>query len=277
MLTVSEYLPTSTAAGCHGGRNSACHLGPVAGGTAAGRQAGQGVSGQPAGDLAAPPHPEAGQPGDGPGRRHAQVVPAQSRRIRVTARILRTILEPNPGRIQKSGGTATEQGEIEIMTSTVDQTSVAPVCKSVTVKAGVERAFEVFTEGIDTWWPRTHHIVKSPMKKAIIEGRAGGRCYSEQVDGTDCDWGQVLVWEPPRRFVMAWKITHQWGYEPDVKKASEVEVRFTPQEDGSTRVDLEHRYFQRHGEGAEAMRTAVDSPGGWNDLLQLYVAQVAKG
>ena len=162
------------------------------------------------------------------------------------------------------------------MTSTVDQTSVAPVRKSVTVKAGAERAFEVFTQGIDTWWPRTHHIGKSPMKKAIIEGRAGGRCYSEQVDGTDCDWGEVLVWEPPRRFVMAWKITHLWGYEPDVKKASEVEVRFIPQEDGSTRVDLEHRYFERHGAGGAVMRTAVDSTGGWNDLLQLYAAQAAK-
>jgi uncharacterized protein YndB with AHSA1/START domain len=154
---------------------------------------------------------------------------------------------------------------------------VTPVRKSVTVKAGAERAFEVFTQGIDTWWPRTHHIGKSPMKKAIIEGRAGGRCYSEQVDGTDCDWGEVLVWEPPRRFVMAWKITHQWGYEPDVKKASEVEARFTALEDGSTRVDLEHRYFERHGAGGAAMRTAVDSPGGWNDLLQLFAAEVAKG
>ena len=163
------------------------------------------------------------------------------------------------------------------MTSTVDQTSVAPVRKSVTVKAGAERAFEVFTQGIDTWWPRTHHIGKSPMKKAIIEGRAGGRCYSEQVDGTDCDWGEVLVWEPPRRFVMAWKITHQWGYEPDAKKASEVEVRFTPLEGGSTRVDLEHRYFERHGAGGAVMRTAVDSTGGWNDLLQLYAAQAAQG
>ena len=162
------------------------------------------------------------------------------------------------------------------MTSTVDQTSVAPVRKSVTVKVGAERAFEVFTQGIDTWWPRTHHIGKSPMKKAIIEGRAGGRCYSEQVDGTDCDWGEVLVWEPPRRFVMAWKITHQWGYEPDAKKASEVEVRFIPLEGGSTRVDLEHRYFERHGAGGAAMRTAVDSPGGWNDLLQLYAAQADK-
>jgi uncharacterized protein YndB with AHSA1/START domain len=159
---------------------------------------------------------------------------------------------------------------------TMEQTSVAPVRKTVTVKAGAERAFQVFTQGIDTWWPRTHHIGKSPMKKAIIEGRAGGRCYSEQVDGTDCDWGQVLVWEPPQRLVMAWQITHEWGYEPDLAKSSEVEIRFTPLADGSTRVDLEHRHFERHGAGGTTMRTAVDSPGGWNDLLQLYAAEANK-
>ncbi len=61
-----------------------------------------------------------------------------------------------------------------------------PVRKSVTVKAPLEHAFKVFTEGFDTWWPRTHHIGKFPMKKAILECRAGGRCYSEQEDGTDC-------------------------------------------------------------------------------------------
>jgi uncharacterized protein YndB with AHSA1/START domain len=114
------------------------------------------------------------------------------------------------------------------------------------------------------------------MKKCVIEGRAGGRCYSEQVDGTDCDWGQVLVWEPPRRFVLAWQITHTFGYEPDLAKSSEVEVRFTPVAGGSTRVDLEHRHFERHGAGAAAMRTAVDAPNGWTTILQLYVAEVEK-
>ena len=162
------------------------------------------------------------------------------------------------------------------MEQTMEQTSVAPVHKSVTVKAGAERAFQVFTEGIDSWWPRTHHIGKSPMKKAIIEGRAGGRCYTEQVDGSDCDWGEVLVWDPPRRFVMAWKITHEWGYESNPSNASEVEVKFTPLGDGSTQVDLEHRYFERHGAGGAIMRKGVDSPGGWGDLLQLFAAQVDK-
>ena len=162
------------------------------------------------------------------------------------------------------------------MTNTVQQTSVAPVLKSVTVQAGAERAFQVFTEGFDTWWPRSHHIGKSPMTKAVIECRAGGRCYNQQADGTDCDWGQILEWEPPRRFVLAWKITHEWGYEPDPAKASEVEVRFTPLADGSTRVDLEHRHFERHGSGGATMRAGVDSPGGWSDLLQLFVAEANK-
>src|SRR5438270_11063973 len=103
-----------------------------------------------------------------------------------------------------------------------------PVRKAITVGASLEDAFDVFTEEVDTWWPRTHHIGKSPMRRILIEGRAGGRCYTEQEDGTECDWGQVLVWEPPRRLILAWQITHVWGYQPDVAKASEVEVRFIP-------------------------------------------------
>jgi uncharacterized protein YndB with AHSA1/START domain len=150
----------------------------------------------------------------------------------------------------------------------------APVRKSITVKASAERAFQVFTEGFDTWWPRAHHIGKSPLKKAIIEGFPGGRCYSEQEDGTDCPWGEILVWEPPHRLVMAWKIKPNWQYEPDLAKSSEVEVRFTEEAHGRTRVDLEHRHFERHGEGWETMRTQVDGGMGWGALLGLYAAQV---
>src|SRR5258708_7787311 len=130
-------------------------------------------------------------------------------------------------------------------------TADVPVRKSITVKASAEHAFQVFTEGYDTWWPRSHHIGKAPMKKAIIEGRAGGRCYSEQTDGTECDWGRILVWEPPRRFVMAWQITHTWGYEPDLAKSSEVEIRFTLEPGGRTRGDLQPRQFRRNVAGRE--------------------------
>jgi uncharacterized protein YndB with AHSA1/START domain len=149
------------------------------------------------------------------------------------------------------------------------ETAAAAVRKSITVMAGVERAFRVFTEDYDSWWPRSHHIGKSPMKKAIIETKQGGRCYSEQEDGSECDWGQVLAWEPPHRLVIAWQITHEWGYQPDLAQSSEVEIRFTPV-DGGTRVDLEHRHLDRHGVGAAPMRTAIDSPNGWSGLLQLF-------
>src|SRR5262249_56505408 len=99
------------------------------------------------------------------------------------------------------------------MKTALNQTSETPVRKSISVKAGAERAFQVFTQGIDTWWPRTHHIGKSPMKKAIIEGRAGGRCLSDRGGGTEGDWGQALVWEPPHRPVLAWEIPHACAYE----------------------------------------------------------------
>jgi uncharacterized protein YndB with AHSA1/START domain len=156
---------------------------------------------------------------------------------------------------------------------TTNATTIQPVRKTINVKTSVEDAFEVFTKEIDTWWPRTHHIGKAPMKKCIIEGRAGGRCYSEHTDASECDWGRILVWEPPRRFVMAWQISSTFAYEPDVAKHSEVEVRFTPEPDGSTRVDLEHRYLERAGEGAATMRTAVDGPNGWGSLLELFKAK----
>ena len=160
------------------------------------------------------------------------------------------------------------------MTTMAMNTTDAPVLKRVTVNVGIERAFAVFTAGFDTWWPRSHHIGTSPMRKAVIEGRVGGRCYSEQQDDTECPWGTVLAWEPPHRFVMAWQIGEGWQYEPDLARASEVEVSFTAESPSVTRVDLAHRHFSRMGAAGDAMRTAVASAGGWSDLLAIYAAQV---
>jgi len=154
-------------------------------------------------------------------------------------------------------------------------TALDAVLKSVTVKASPERAFEVFTRDHDTWWPRTHHIGKSPMTRNTIECFPGGRCYSSHEDGSECDWGKVLVWEPPTLLVLAWMITHEWGYNPDLTKASEVEVRFTPVEGGMTRVDLAHRYFERMGPGGSEMRTAVDR--GWPKIMDMFAARVEGG
>jgi uncharacterized protein YndB with AHSA1/START domain len=158
-------------------------------------------------------------------------------------------------------------------TEAMNDTSVR---RTVSVRASAERAFHVFIEEFDSWWPRTHHIGKVAMKKGIIEGRLHGRCYTEQVDGSECDWGKILAWDPPHRFVMAWLIDPAWQFQPDAAKASEVEVRFTPQADGTTRVDLEHRHFERLGEGANNMRMAVGSEGGWGGILALFARRVEK-
>ena len=159
------------------------------------------------------------------------------------------------------------------MTAMAENTLDA-VRKSVTVNATPKEAFQVFTEDFDSWWPRSHHIGKSPMKKAIIEGHRGGRCYTEQEDGTECDWGSVLAWEPPRRVLIAWQIAANWQFEPDLAKSSEVEIRFTPDGAGKTRVDLAHRHFERMISGAAEMRAGVGGDGGWGGLLQSFATRV---
>ena len=150
----------------------------------------------------------------------------------------------------------------------------APVRKSVSVKASPEQAFRVFTERFDAWWPRSHSIGESPLKEAVIEGRAGGRWYGRLENGTEANWGDVLAWEPPRRLLLAWRIGANWQYDPDL--LTEVEVTFTPEVGGATRVELEHRHLERMGEGAEGARASFDSDGGWGGLLKMYAELVEK-
>lgn len=162
----------------------------------------------------------------------------------------------------------------ETMGGVTELTALEPVRRSVRVRATAERAFRVFAEEMGTWWPKTHHIGKSPMVDIVVEGRAGGAVYTTQEDGTACPWGTVLAWEPPHRFLLAWQITPEWNFEPDLARCSEVEVLFTPADDGTTLVELEHRAFDRMAAGGAAMRGAVGSEGGWNGVLALFVAKV---
>jgi uncharacterized protein YndB with AHSA1/START domain len=149
-------------------------------------------------------------------------------------------------------------------------TTEATVRREVTVAAPVERAFDVFTAGLSSWWPlETHHIGAQPAVEAVMEPRTGGRYFERAADGSECDWGFVLAWEPPTRVVFSWHLNERWEFDPDPERASEVEVRFTPEGD-STRVELEHRGLERHGAGAETIREAVSSEGGWGGLLELY-------
>ena len=152
--------------------------------------------------------------------------------------------------------------------------SLPPVLKSIRVKATPDHAYRVFTSEMDSWWPRTHHIGASPMKRVVVEPHPQGAIYTDQEDGTICPWGTVLVWDPPHRFVMAWQVNPDWKFEPELSKCSEVEVRFTPADDGTTLVELEHRNIQRHGGACARMREAVNNPeGGWGGLLVLFAAK----
>jgi len=149
-----------------------------------------------------------------------------------------------------------------------------PVRRTIRVKATPDRAFRVFAEQMGSWWPKTHHIGKSPMVDIVVEGRPGGAIYTLQEDGTHCPWASVQVWDPPHRFVFWWQVTHTWGYQPLVEQCSEVEILFTPADDGTTLVELEHRGFERHGLGGAEMHAAVGAEGGWNGVLALYAAKV---
>jgi len=151
---------------------------------------------------------------------------------------------------------------------------IEAVRKSITVNATPEVAFEIFTADFDSWWPRSHHLGKTPMTRGILEARQGGRCYTEHEDGSEVDWGTVLAWEPPRRLVFSWQIAADWKCESDLSKASEVEILFTQAAAGRTRVDPEHRYFDRLGVGGEAMRAGVNGEGGWGSLLEMFSQRV---
>lgn len=145
--------------------------------------------------------------------------------------------------------------------------TVAPVRKSIRVQVPQTRAFEVFTARFGAWWPKSHHIAAAEMKNAIIEPRQGGRWYEKGVDDSECVWGEVLVWEPPAKIVLSWRLNSK--FQLDEEMDSEVEVRFIPDGEGATRVELEHRITAVDG---EEIAKQVSAPGGWGSLLELYAA-----
>ena len=145
---------------------------------------------------------------------------------------------------------------------------------TVTVAVPVEQAFRVFTDSFDSWWPPQYHIGGADMARAVLEPREGGRWYERGVDGSECDWGRVLVWEPPHRLVVTWQINGQWQYDPDPDHASEIEVRFTPDGPARTTVELEHRLLERLADG-QAIRDAIIGGGGWGAVLEQFAKAVA--
>jgi uncharacterized protein YndB with AHSA1/START domain len=153
------------------------------------------------------------------------------------------------------------------------QTSDTAVQTSIVVEAPQQAAFDVFTKDMASWWPPDHHILEGELKEIVFELREGGRIYDVGVDGSECQWARVLRFEPPELLVISWDISPQWKLETDPEKASEVEFRFIADDDGRTRVELEHRHLDRHGQGWEGMRDAVDSTDGWNSGLRAFAAR----
>src|SRR5579859_5994757 len=156
------------------------------------------------------------------------------------------------------------------------QHALSAVRRVITVAASQQRAFEVFTAQFGRWWPRDYRIGPTPMADFILEPKVGGRWYELDEDRTQCDVGHVLAYEPPDRVVLAWQLDGQWQYDPDPSHASEVEVRFIAEGPSRTRVELEHRGFERHGAGADAVREVNEGPQGWTLVLDIYAKAAAE-
>jgi uncharacterized protein YndB with AHSA1/START domain len=154
------------------------------------------------------------------------------------------------------------------------QATDTAVRTEIVVEAPIERAFSVFTEGIGSWWRPDHHILEGELAEMVFEPRVGGHVFDRGADGSECRWARVLAYEPPKRVVISWDINTQWQLETDHERTSEVEVRFVPEAVDRTRVTLEHRNLDRHGEGWEGMRDAVGSPEGWSEGLRGFAERL---
>jgi len=146
----------------------------------------------------------------------------------------------------------------------------------VVVNAPLDRAFRVFTERFGDFKPREHNLLSVPIAETVFEGRVGGHIYDRGEDGSLCKWARIVAFEPPNRVVFTWDIGPTWQLETDHSRASEVEVRFTAESAERTRVELEHRHIERHGEGWESVAAGVDGDAGWPLYLGRYAGLFAQ-
>lgn len=146
----------------------------------------------------------------------------------------------------------------------------AVVRHDITVNAPLERAFRVFTERFGDFKPREHNLLSVPIEETVLEPHVGGRIYDRGVDGSVCEWARVLVVDPPHRLVFSWNIGTTWQLESDPARCSEVEVAFTAESDDRTRVSIEHRHIERHGDGWDSVASGVGGDAGWPLYLRRY-------
>jgi uncharacterized protein YndB with AHSA1/START domain len=147
---------------------------------------------------------------------------------------------------------------------------------SVVVAAPIERAFSIFTDDFGRFKPREHNMLQVEIAETVFEPRVGGHLYDRGVDGSECRWARVLAYEPPHRVLFSWDISPHWQLESDLARSSEVEVRFVAEAPDRTRVELEHRNLERHGEGWESLREGVAGDQGWPLYLRQFGALLAE-
>ena len=154
--------------------------------------------------------------------------------------------------------------------------SVASVRKSIVVEAPIARAFRVFTEDFGSFKPREHNLLAVPIAETVLEPRVGGHIIDRGIDGSECRWARVLAYDPPNRLLLSWDINPRWQVETDPDRTSEWEVRFIVESADRTRVELEHRHLDRHGQGWESERDGVAGDHGWPLYLRRYADLVAR-
>src|SRR5215211_3702431 len=239
------------------------------GSPARGRRARRRLTGQPPGRLTAPQGAEGRGTGGRPARGKSPHLSARSRRGRHASRRPRPVLDESPGGLQGSRRTTNRGG---LMSTQAAETSVRT---SIVVEAPMERAFTVFTEDFGGFKPPEHNMLEVEIAETVFETHVGGHIYDRGVDGSECRWARVLAYEPPNRVMFSWDISPQWQVETDPDKTSEVEVRFVAEAPERTRVELEHRNLDRHGEGWEPERDAVAGDGGWPLYLSRFAERVS--
>jgi len=150
------------------------------------------------------------------------------------------------------------------------------VRKSVIVHVPIAKAWAIFTDRPIEWWPESHVLVSSPREEITFEPKVGGRYFERAQDGTVCQWGTMLEWDPPNRLAMTWRIDGNWQMITDDDRASEIEVSFTALSPDTTTVELAHVRLHKHGdEAARRIHAALDGPSP-GETLDKYAKLVAR-
>jgi uncharacterized protein YndB with AHSA1/START domain len=153
--------------------------------------------------------------------------------------------------------------------------SVPALHGTATVNLPLTQAFTFFTGSMGQWWPNEYHIGQADMIDTVLEPRVDGRWYERGADGSECDWGRVLAWEPPHRLVVTWQINGHWQFDEDPRHASEIEVSFIADGPGVTTVNLDHRHLDRLVEGQAMHDQIAGAGGGWGTVLDRFASTAA--